>query len=204
MSSNETGAPLHKSGVIPAGEMAGAPPTPLGKPVADLGPERLTVFAALAEHLIPAAHGMPSAAEVVTGERLRFVLEARPDLLEPLAEALHPELSTDAATRLGVLERDEPVNLAALQLVIVAGYYTDERIRELIGYPGQLAIEVRPHERPAYVEEGLIEAVVARGPVWRDPATGRRAETDGHPINPDPWSEAAGAAEGGIDGRQGT
>jgi hypothetical protein len=29
---------------------------------------------------------------------------------------------------------------------------------------------------PPYLEEGLIDAVVARGPTWRDPATGRRAE----------------------------
>ena len=38
---------------------------------------------------------------------------------------------------------DEPTTLAALQLSIVGGYYTDKRVRELIGYPGQEAIEVK-------------------------------------------------------------
>ena len=32
---------------------------------------------------------------------------------------------------------------------------------------------------PAYLEEGLIDAVLARGPVWRDPATGQRAVVAG-------------------------
>ena len=47
-------------------------------------------------------------------------------------------------------------------------------MRELIGYPGQMAIELRSWE-PAYLDEGLIDAVLARGPVWRDPSTGQRA-----------------------------
>ena len=37
-------------------------------------------LAALAARLIPAAHGMPSAGDVIDDRRLRFVLEARPDL----------------------------------------------------------------------------------------------------------------------------
>jgi hypothetical protein len=78
------------------------------------------------------------------------------------------------AGRLATLA-DEPTNLAALQLTIVGGYYTDGRVRELIGYPGQMAIELRSWELPAYIDEGLIDAVLARGPVWRDPSTGRRA-----------------------------
>jgi hypothetical protein len=135
--------------------------------------ERAT-FAAVADHLIPAAHGMPSAAEVVDDARLAFVLRARPDLAEPLKAALRSDLGTDVADRLAKLA-DEPTNLSALQLAIVGGYYTDKRVRELIGYPGQLAIEIRSWEYPVYLEEGLIDAVLARGPVWRDPSTGQRA-----------------------------
>jgi hypothetical protein len=65
--------------------------------------------------------------------------------------------------------------------VIVSGYYTDRRVKELIGYPGQMALELRSWEVPPYVEEGLIDAVLARGAVWRDPATGQRAVVDGTP-----------------------
>lgn len=37
-------------------------------------------LAAVADHLIPAADEMPSAAEVVDAARLQFVLRSRPDL----------------------------------------------------------------------------------------------------------------------------
>jgi len=160
--------------------------------------ERAT-FAAIADHLIPEAHGMPSAAEIVTDDRLGFVLRARPDLAEPLRAALRPELGTDVPDRLARLA-DEPTNLSALQLAIVSGYYTDKRVRELIGYPGQSAIEIRSWEYPVYLEEGLIDAVLARGPVWRDPTTGQRAVADGAPRSyAERWS-----AEGGDSGRDRT
>jgi hypothetical protein len=165
----ETGAPTDVAGGMPAtAEPAGAGASP-----AFDDDERVT-FAGIADHLIPAADGMPSAAEVVDADRLAFVLRARPDLVEPVKTALRPELGEDVAERLARLA-DEPTNLAALQLSIVGGYYTDLRVRELIGYPGQIALELRSWEYPAYLEEGLIDAVVARGPVWRDPSTGQRA-----------------------------
>jgi hypothetical protein len=142
-------------------------------PLTTIDADARATLASIAEALIPAAHGMPSAADVVTDDRLRFVLNARPDLLEPLLAALRPDLG-DPAARLDTLGRDEPANLAALQLVIVGAYYTDKRVRELIGYPGQMAIEVKSWLYPAYLEEGLIDAMLARGPVWRDPSTGQR------------------------------
>ena len=98
--------------------------------------DRLVTLAAVADHLIPEAHGMPSAGAVVDAARLAFVLGARPDLREPLAAALRPELGPDVISRLATLEKDEPGNLGALQLVIVGAYYTDKRVRELIGYNG--------------------------------------------------------------------
>ena len=140
-----------------------------------LDPIARATLAAIADHLIPAAHGMPSAADVLTDDRVGFVLAARPDLAEPLKVALRPGLGADVAQRLATLGQDEPGNLAALQLVIVGGYYTDKRVRELIGYNGQEAIEVKSWLMPPYLEEGLIDKVLARGPVWRDPATGQRA-----------------------------
>jgi hypothetical protein len=176
--------------------------------------ERAT-FAAIADHLIPAAHGMPSAAEIVGDDRLRFVLNARSDLAQPLRAALRSDLGSDVGDRLAKLA-DEPTNLSALHLTIVAGYYTDKRVRELIGYPGQMALDIRAWEVPAYIEEGLIDAVLARGPVWRDPATGRRAiaTTAAPRTYAEGWSTApeapnaeapkAESPEGGHDGRDRT
>jgi hypothetical protein len=209
MSNEHTGAPAHKSGAIPAdGKSAAAAATgapPDADTLAALDGQARQAFADVADRLIPAAHGMPSAAEVVSDERLRFVLRARPDLVEPLVAALRPDLGGDVEARLAALERDEPANLAALQLVIVGGYYTDKRVRDLIGYPGQLAIEVRSWELPPYLEEGLIDAVLERGPVWRDPATGKRAVVDSAPrAYADRFKPADERSEGGQDGRQGS
>ena len=173
---------------------------------ASLDPAELETLVAIADRLIPAAHGMPSAADVVGDDRLRFVLNARPDLIGPLRAALRRELGDDVRVRLDTLGRDEPSTLAALQLVIVAGYYTDRRVRELIGYPGQAALELRSWEYPLYLEEGLIDAVLARGQVWRDPATGQRAVAPGAPHTyAERWSTDAGSpSEGGHDGRDRT
>jgi hypothetical protein len=163
--------------------------------------ERATL-AAVADRLIPAADGMPSAAQVLTDDRLRFVLNARPDLIEPLRAALRPGLGDDVQGRLDALGRDEPSALGALQLVIVAGYYTDSGVRDRIGYPGQVALTLRSWEVPAYIDEGLIDAVLARGPVWRDPATGSRAVVADAPRT---YAERfAAPPEGEGDGHHGT
>jgi hypothetical protein len=178
-----------------------APPT---DPLAALNEDARARLAAIADRLIPDAHGMPSAAKVLTDDRLRFVLTARPDLVGPLAAALRPELGDDPQFRLDLLGRDEPAVLGALQLVVVAGYYTDRRVRDLIGYPGQLAIEVRSWQYPPYLEEGLIDAVLARGPVWRDPATGKRAVAADPPRTYEERAWAAAGPKGENDGGDGT
>jgi hypothetical protein len=160
-----------------------------------------TLLGRVADHLIPAAHGMPSAADVLTDERLRFVFNARPDLVEPIRAALRAGLEDDAAARVAGLAERDPAALGALQLAIVSGYYTDPRVRELIGYPGQVALSIRSWEVPPYIEEGLIDAVLARGPVWRDPSTGSRAVV---PNAPRTYAERfAAPPEGDTDGHDG-
>jgi hypothetical protein len=192
----ETGAPTDLTGGMPA--TAGADD---GTKLSD---DERSTFTAIADHLIPAAHGMPSAAEILTDDRLQFVLRSRPDLGEPLKASLRSELGSSVVDRLARLA-DEPTNLSALQLTIVAGYYTDRRVRELIEYPGQMALELRSWEYPAYLEEGLIDAVLTRGPVWRDPATGQRAIAEGAPRTyAERWTTDLGSTEGGHDGRDRT
>ncbi|MEA2606530.1 MAG: hypothetical protein QOI00_1287 [Chloroflexota bacterium] len=182
-----------------------SPSTTPADPIASLATAERATLGAIADHLIPAALGMPSAADVVGDDRLRFVLNARPDLIGSLRAGLRRELGDDVQARLDALARAEPSTLGALQLVIVAGYYTDPRVRELIGYPGQMALELRSWEYPAYLEEGLIDAVLARGPVWRDPATGQRVVAAGAPRTyAERWATDPGSLEGGHDGRDRT
>lgn len=151
-----------------------APSAP-ADPLVAFDDDRRATFSAVADRLIPEAHGMPSARDVVGDVRLRFVLTARPDLVEPFLASLRPELGADPGARLAALERDAPDQHAALLLAVVGGYYTDADVRERLGYPGQLAKQLYSWKYPEYMEEGLIGQVLARGPVWRDPATGRRA-----------------------------
>ena len=99
--------------------------------------------------------------------------------------------------RLDALGRDDAAQLAALQLAIVGGYYTDRRVRQLIGYPGQMAIEVRAWEIPPYLEEGLIDAVLARGARWRDPETGTTAVVEAAPRT---YAERYAAPDGRPEG----
>ena len=145
-----------------------APTDPLGAIDAD----RRATFAAVADHLIPAAHGMPSAGDVVDDARLRFVLGARPDLVEPLRAALRPELGDDPAARLAALERDEPDRHGALLLAVVGGYYTDADVRERLGYPGQVAKQIYSWKYPTYLDEGLTDQVARPRPDLARPGDG--------------------------------
>ena len=133
------------------------------------------------------------------------MLNARPDLAEPLRAALRAELGDDAAgpARRAGRETTRPRS-ARSSWSIVGGYYTDRDVRDRIGYPGQVALTLQSWEYPAYLEEGLIDAVLARGPVWRDPATGQRAVVAERTRRPTrSASPTAEAAEGGRDGHDG-
>ncbi len=139
----------------------------------EISDEPPAAFAALADALVPAAHGMPAASTVVDGNRLAFVVQARPDLADPLAAIVAMPMFDDPATRLDELAAQHPELLAALHLVVVAGYYSDPHVRTLIGYPGQIVRPVSALDYPAYLDEGLLDRVIERGPIWRDPtATG--------------------------------
>jgi hypothetical protein len=115
-------------------------------------------LARLADELIPAESGMPSASQAgAVGEYLDRVLEARPDLEAPLAR-----IDGDLA---GLPERD-PAGWAALTAAVTAAYYMNPQVGERIGYEGQRAIPFDPDEAD-YLEDGLLAGVQARGPVYR-------------------------------------
>ena len=127
----------------------------------------------LADLLIPAAHGMPAASEVGVADRqLDRVLRARPDLAVPLARGV-AAADPDAGDHEGALEglrEADPEALDALLLVVAGGYYIDTDVRRRLGYDGQRPVEVRPEIIPNYVEEGLIDPLLERGPVYRSVA----------------------------------
>jgi hypothetical protein len=143
-------------------------------PLSDELRARLRAFA---DALIPAAHGMPAASEVgVADGQLERVLAARPDLLDPLRRALRDAEPDDAERSLATIAAADPAAHDALVLAVVGGYYIHPRVRELIGYDGQVPVELQPGIVPTYEEEGLIEPVLERGPICRPvPADDRKA-----------------------------
>jgi len=118
---------------------------------------------------------MPSAGDVVGEARIRFVLARRLDLAEPLRAALRRSSARIPPRACGARAR-RAGHHAALVQVVVFGYYTDAGVRERLGYPGQVAKTLYSWKVPDFIEEGLIDKVLARGPVWKDPVTGRIAE----------------------------
>ena len=110
-------------------------------------------LAELADALIPAEHGMPSASEAgAVGEWLDAVLAARPDFREPLAAL--------AASN----EPIDPAGSAVLTAAVVAAYYMNPDVCARVGYAGQRAIPFDPDARDY---EDLLESVKARPPVYR-------------------------------------
>jgi hypothetical protein len=123
----------------------------------------------IADRLIPAAEGMPAASAVGVGHgQLDVVLGSRPDLADPLLRALAAD---PGEASMQALEQKDPEAHEALILVVLAGYYMSEDVKARLGYPGQTAAAVQVGF-PEYVEEGLLDAVVERGRLYRDPEEG--------------------------------
>ena len=126
-------------------------------------------LARVADGLIPEADGMPAPSEVdIGGRQLDIVLASRPDLGESLRRALAGAADVDDAIawveELRVHDADA---YDALVTAVVAGYYMHPRVMRLLGYPGQVPEEVSVDGYPAYVDEGLLERVYERGPIYR-------------------------------------
>ena len=130
----------------------------------------------IGDHLIPEAHGMPAASDMMVGtSQLDIVLSSRPDLAPILERALGDEDLGDVGAFVTRLRTDDPEGYDAVSLAIVAGYYMHPKVHELIGYPGQVPRDAeRLGEREIY-QEGLMDLaqkVIDRGPIYRPtPAT---------------------------------
>ena len=120
-------------------------------------------LAALADVIIPAADGMPSASEAgATGSLLDEVLRVRGDLEEPLATLTTAAAGKDPAAEVARLRADEAELFEALTTAIAGGYFMSEDVRERLGYPGQQALELENDHDPA-----LLAPVIERGTIYR-------------------------------------
>lgn len=130
---------------------------------------RRATFAGIADVLIPAFEGMPSASSVeVHGKMLDHVVSLRPDLVENLLRGLDAAAGKAPEVAANDLNKADPAALSAIGLAASAGYYMTPQVRALIGYPGQQSRPVAdPDATPEYVSNGMLQQVVDRGPIFR-------------------------------------
>ncbi len=125
-------------------------------------------FAAVADILIPAAEGMPAASQVdIGGEVLERILTLRPELREAFLRGVRACAGKPPREAIETLNKTDQAAGSAIGLVASAGYYMDARVRALIGYPGQEDRPGDPDEEPEYVRNGMLRAVIDRGPIYR-------------------------------------
>ncbi len=125
-------------------------------------------FAALADVLIPAAEGMPSASQVGLEQApLDQVLALRPDLHADFLRALEAVGGAEAADVLERLNREDHKAIGALGVCASAAYYMHPEVHRLLGYPGQTSRPAEPEEENDYIHDDLLKPVIARGPIFR-------------------------------------
>jgi len=125
-----------------------------------------SALAALADVLIPAGDGFPSAsAAEVAGVGLDQVLAACPDLAAGLHDVLGKTVGHDPHAAVERLRTEDAPAFAVLAEVVSGAYFLNLEVRRAIGYDGQGPRPIDP--RPDYLEDGLLESVIRRGPIYR-------------------------------------
>jgi hypothetical protein len=129
-------------------------------------PTQRAVLAGLADVLIPAGDGMPSAsAAAVAAEGLDQVLAAVPSLATSLADVLARAKGHEPSEVVASLGRTDPAAYGVLTEVVTAAYFMNPDVRQAVGYTGQGASPIDP--RVDYMEDGLLESVIKRGRIYR-------------------------------------
>ena len=132
-----------------------------------------STLAGLADVLIPASAGFPSASQVgVADEGLDQVLAVRPDLAKPLKGILQSAKGRNPAEVVAQLQDENPASFAALAEIVAGAYFMNPQVRAAIGYHGQVPQPLA--SRPDHLNDGLLQPVIDRGPLYRPtPRTNR-------------------------------
>src|SRR5688572_29350428 len=119
--------------------------------------DQRAVLAALADVLIPAAEGMPSASEAnAHGKWLDRAPAARRDLEPVLARLLAEARGRDPDEEVRRLDAEEPEAFAALMTLVAGAYTMNLKVRKRLGYPGQKHNPPFPDEAEYYLDGGLL------------------------------------------------
>jgi hypothetical protein len=137
--------------------------------LSDLSERHRAALRTLCAVLIPERKPMPAANQIdVAGVGMDRVLESRPDLGPELARIVDMLDGDEPEAALALLERERPEDMLTLLSAVAGAYYIDPEVRRQLGYPGQEALTLDVYrDLTAYIEEGLLEPVIARGPIYR-------------------------------------
>src|SRR2546426_367678 len=108
-------------------------------------------LAALADVLIPAGNGVPSASQPGIAAGLLDVLEK--------SKARPPEEAV------ADLQKNDPAAFGVLAELVAGAYFQNPIVRSRVGYTGQGPHPIDPH--PDYLDDGLLQSVLSRGPIYR-------------------------------------
>jgi len=129
-------------------------------------PIQRAVLARLADVLIPAGDGMPAASTAAIAEEgLDRVMAAVPELKASLADVLAKAVGSEPTEVIANLAQTDPSAYGILTEVVTAAYFMNSDVRKAVGYTGQGPSPLDP--RVDYMEDGLLESVIKRGPIYR-------------------------------------
>ena len=132
----------------------------------------------LADVLIPAGEGFPSASEAgVASDGLDQVLSFRPDLTAGLKKLLAQASGRPAAEVVADLQVKDPAGFGLLAELVPGAYFLNPQVRKRLDYHGQGPRPIDP--RPDYLDDGLLQSVIDRGPIYR-PTPATRTTTHEH------------------------
>jgi hypothetical protein len=124
------------------------------------------LFSALADILIPAGNGFPSASEAgVANDGLDQLLTVRPDLLDALKNLLLRAKDRSATEFIDELQKNDAAAFAVLAESVPGAYFLNAHVRAKLNYDGQSGRPIDPRED--YLEDGLLQSVIDRGPIYR-------------------------------------
>jgi hypothetical protein len=109
---------------------------------------------------------MPSASAAAVAEQgLDQVLAAVPSLGASLADVLAKAEGREPSEVVANLAQSDPAAYGVLTEVVTAAYFMNPNVRKAVGYTGQDPSPLDP--RVDYMEDGLLESVIKRGPIYR-------------------------------------
>jgi hypothetical protein len=125
-------------------------------------------LADLADQLIAGGVGFPSASKAeVHLAWIDRALAARPDLARVVTGVIDAE--GEPADVIEHLRTTELATFGDFAFIVSGAYLINPRIRQLLGYPAAQPAKnpAFPDEAEAYLEDGILDRVIERGPIYR-------------------------------------